>query len=83
MQGNIDPKALGHVRRYVRLGLVTDSPVLLVTETGKAITYWGGRITWAHPEALCRKTPGQPLIRRFSGKGRSANRGGLPGRARP
>jgi integrase len=43
----LDPNAMAHVRAYLRLRPVTNSPQLFVTEKGNGLTYWGGgRMIW-------------------------------------
>jgi site-specific recombinase XerD len=44
MKGRLDPNAMAHVRAYLRLRPETDSPQLFVTEMGKGLSYWGGRM---------------------------------------
>ena len=34
------------MRRYLSLRPETDDPKLFVTETGKGLSYWGGRMIW-------------------------------------
>ena len=46
MKGRLDPNAMAHVRAYLRLRPETDSPQLFVTEMGKGLSYWGGRMIW-------------------------------------
>ncbi len=70
MQGKIDPKALGQVRSYLRLRPETDSAALFVTETGRAISYWGGRMIWGRIQMRSGvKRLGSHLIRHSYGQG--------------
>ena len=46
MQGKIDPKGAWSRPQQPALAPRDDSPALLVTEAGKAISYWGARMIW-------------------------------------
>jgi len=46
MKGRLDPNAMAHLRAYLRLRPETNDPQLFVTDTGKGLSYWGGRMIW-------------------------------------
>src|SRR5262249_44871946 len=44
--GKLDPKALAHVRRYLRIRPETECSDLFTSGEGAALSYWGGRGIW-------------------------------------
>ncbi len=46
MDGKVDPKALVHVRNYLRLRPQTKSPAMFVKDNGDELTYDGARNIW-------------------------------------
>ena len=70
MQGKIDAKALGYVRSYLRLRPETGSTALFVTDTGRPLSYWGGRMIWRRIQRRSGvKRLGSHLIRHSYGQG--------------
>ena len=70
MQGKIGTKRLAHVRSYLRLRPETSNPALLITEAGKAVSYWGGHMIWRRIQKRSGvQTPGQPPDLRVFGQG--------------
>lgn len=69
MQGKLDPKALAHVRSYLRLRPETNSPAMF-TDTGRALSYWGGRMIWRRIQRRSGvRRLGSHLIRHSFGQG--------------
>ena len=78
MQGKIGTKRLAHVRSYLRLRPETSNPALLITEAGKAVSYWGGHMIWRRIQKRSGvQKPGQPPDLRVFGQGMARARASI------